>query len=146
MKSKLALLVLPFLSACSPKNYQQVRIARPTNQLAEIKHFYGTVLGLPIIGSFEGHEGYDGLMFGLPNKRFHLEFTSQTPKPELPAPTKENLTVLYYPNEKEYTKALNRILSYGYHPVEPENPYWLNKSQTFEDPDGWRVVLFRGKF
>ncbi|WP_425293855.1 hypothetical protein [Microvirga pakistanensis] len=24
---------------------------------------------------------------------------------------------------------------------EPENPYWLGQSVTFEDPDGWRVVL-----
>jgi hypothetical protein len=28
--------------------------------------------------------------------------------------------------------------------IEPENPYWNGKSQTFEDPDGWRVVLYDG--
>jgi hypothetical protein len=25
--------------------------------------------------------------------------------------------------------------------IEPENPYWNTNSITFEDPDGWRVVL-----
>ena len=29
----------------------------------------------------------------------------------------------------------------GILPVEPENPYWKDKSETYEDPDGWRVIL-----
>ncbi|MGD1946746.1 MAG: hypothetical protein ACFB0A_10925 [Croceivirga sp.] len=32
----------------------------------------------------------------------------------------------------------------GIKPVEPENPYWKGKSQTYEDPDKWRIVLFNG--
>jgi hypothetical protein len=28
--------------------------------------------------------------------------------------------------------------------IEPENPYWNGKSQTFEDPEAWRVVLYDG--
>lgn len=31
----------------------------------------------------------------------------------------------------------------GYVPVEPENPYWLERSLTYADPDGWRVVICR---
>ncbi len=26
-------------------------------------------------------------------------------------------------------------------PVEPENPYWIDKGVAYADPDGWRVVL-----
>ena len=29
----------------------------------------------------------------------------------------------------------------GHKPVKPFNPYWDNKGRTFEDPDGYRVVL-----
>ncbi len=29
----------------------------------------------------------------------------------------------------------------GIEPVAPANPYWLNKGLTFEDPDGWRIVV-----
>lgn len=29
----------------------------------------------------------------------------------------------------------------GYSPAAPENPYWAERGVTFEDPDGWRVVL-----
>jgi len=28
-----------------------------------------------------------------------------------------------------------------YKPVKPFNPYWDKKGRTFEDPDGYRVVL-----
>ena len=33
-----------------------------------------------------------------------------------------------------------RMRALGHEPVEPENPYW-NDDLTFEDPDGWRIVL-----
>jgi len=43
----------------------QVRVARPTDQLAEIETFYSTDLGLPVLYRFENHAGYDGVMVGL---------------------------------------------------------------------------------
>ena len=36
---------------------------------------------------------------------------------------------------------VNRLQQRGYDPVPPENLYWAEKGVTFEDPDGWRVVL-----
>ena len=33
------------------------------------------------------------------------------------------------------------LVDLGCEPVGPENPYWAEKGFTFEDPDGWRVVL-----
>ena len=29
----------------------------------------------------------------------------------------------------------------GHKEVEPENLYWRGRALTYEDPDGWRVVL-----
>jgi hypothetical protein len=40
---------------------------------------------------------------------------------------------------------VKRLHDQGHAPVEPENPYWEDKSLTFEDPDGWRVVIYRGE-
>ena len=54
----------------------QVRIARPTDRLAEVVRFYRDALGLEQIASFEGHAGYDGVMLALPGRRDHLEFTT----------------------------------------------------------------------
>jgi len=57
----------------------QVRLARHTERLEEIVRFYGEALGLPELGRFEDHEGYDGVFFALPGTDAHLEFTSGRP-------------------------------------------------------------------
>lgn len=124
----------------------QFRVARPTNRLKQIVRFYNEGIGLNILGQFENHEGYDGVMLGLPDKTYHLEFTQHINKPVLAEPTKENLLVLYYDKIEDYNKANDRLKSFGAMPVEPENPYWKGRSTTYEDPDGWRVILFNGVF
>ena len=45
----------------------QVRVARPTRDLAAARRFYGEHLGLAVVASFEGHDGFDGVVFGLPD-------------------------------------------------------------------------------
>lgn len=124
----------------------QFRIARPTNNLEQLKTFYTEALGLKLLGSFEGHAGYDGIMLGMPDKRCHLEFTQYQTKTDLPTPTKENLMVFYFDTSEAYQSANNKIQQMGIKPVEPENPYWKDKSETYEDPDGWRVILFNGVY
>ena len=69
----------------------QVRIARPTDRLAEVVSFYRDALGLEQIASFEGHAGYEGVMLALPGRRDHLEFTHHQSGSPCPAPTKDNL-------------------------------------------------------
>lgn len=124
----------------------QFRIARPTNQLEKIKQFYTEGLGLPIIGAFTGHQGYDGIMFGLPDSEHHLEFTQYETETALLEPTKEHLFVFYFNNLAAYTEANERLQKINCFPVKPENPYWEGKSETYEDPDKWRIVLFNGTF
>ena len=121
----------------------QVRIARPTDRLEAVVAFYRDALALPILGSFRDHDGYDGVMLGLPGKACHLEFTRHRDGSPCPAPSRDNLLVLYIPDEADFERARARIEAQGHHPVEPENPYWRGKSLTYEDPDGWRVVLCR---
>ncbi|NQD53450.1 VOC family protein, partial [Bacillus altitudinis] len=50
----------------------QLRIARPTVNMKEVVSFYEEGLGLKRIGSFDQHEGYDGVMLGLPHQHVHL--------------------------------------------------------------------------
>ena len=68
----------------------QFRMARPTNQLSEVVNFYQRGLGLKVLGQFQNHDGYDGVMLGLPDKDHHLEFTQYKDKLPLPEPTKEH--------------------------------------------------------
>lgn len=119
----------------------QVRFARPTDKMKEIERFYCEGLELKKIGSFRGHQGYNGLMIGLPDSRYHLEFTEHIEGSPCPAPTKDNLLVLYIPNPEIIRCIANRLERMGYPEVEPENPYWAEKGITIEDPDGWRLVL-----
>ncbi len=119
----------------------QVRIARPTHQLARVVAFYRDGLGLREIGRFENHAGYDGVMLGLPDRTYHLEFTQRAGGSPCPAPTADNLLVLYLADAAQLASLRARLEQFGCTPVEPENPFWLRNSVTFADPDGWRVVL-----
>ncbi|MDM5188707.1 VOC family protein [Bacillus sp. DX4.1] len=123
------------------KKWVQFRIARPTDKFEEVIKFYEEGLGLKRIGEFQNHEGYDGVMFGIPDVEYHLEFTKHINGSPCPAPTKDNLLVFYIPDKAEIEKINNRLNAMGYYEVEPENPYWKEKGTTIEDPDGWRIVL-----
>lgn len=120
----------------------QLRIARPTDRLPEVEEFYAGHLGLPVLYRFENHAGYDGVMLGLPGAEQHLEFTTHVDGSPCPAPTSDNLLVLYFHSDAEMFDVVERLGAHGHEPVEPENPYWTGVGAfTFEDPDGWRVVL-----
>ena len=123
----------------------QIRLARPTDKLKEVVKFYRDALGLPVIGEFHDHDGYSGVMLGLPDNRTHLEFTHAIGGSPCPAPTKDNLLVLYMPGEQDFMNAVDRMEQTGHRPVESENPYWSVYGRTYEDPDGWRVVLYQGE-
>jgi catechol 2,3-dioxygenase-like lactoylglutathione lyase family enzyme len=124
---------------------RQVRIARPTDRLQAIIAFYRDGLGLPELFRFEGHDGYSGIMLGLPDASCHLEFTQHVDGSPCPAPTRDNLLVLYFDGEQHARAVARRLEAQGGAIVPAENPYWTNTGAiTVEDPDGWRVVLAPG--
>ncbi|WP_245872314.1 VOC family protein [Brucella pituitosa] len=119
----------------------QIRFARPTDKFSEVVTFYRDGLGLPELGSFADHAGYNGIMLGLPGKSAHLEFTEHQAGSPCRAPSEDNLLVIYITDENAYERLNRRMQGKGYAPVKPENPYWIDHSFTYEDPDGWRVVI-----
>lgn len=127
----------------------QVRVARPTDQLAEIEAFYHRAIGLPKITSWRDgvdgdHAGYDGLILGMPDGRYHLEFTHHRDGSLCPAPSRDNLLVFYLSQPDAIARVVARMHLLGHVEVEPENPWWQQDGHTFADPDGWRVVFMRG--
>jgi hypothetical protein len=52
-----------------------LRVARPTDHLAEVVRFYTEGLGLSWLEAFEDHEGFDGVMLGVPGAGYHIEIT-----------------------------------------------------------------------
>lgn len=118
-----------------------LRVARPTNDLKALLPFYQQGLGFEIIDSFEDHDGFDGLMLGHPDGPYHLEFTRRRGHLVEPAATREHLLVFYLPDLDAWNSAVQRMRACGYEPVPAFNPYWDVNGRTFEDPDGYRVVL-----
>lgn len=118
-----------------------LRIARPTDNLLEIVRFYRDGLGFEIIGSFEDHAGFDGVMLGHSSLAYHLEFTHHRGHRVGSAPSKENLLVFYLSESDEWQRVVGRMVASGYQPVASYNPYWDQRGKTFEDADGYRIVL-----
>ncbi|MDQ2807161.1 MAG: VOC family protein [Chloroflexota bacterium] len=124
-----------------PDVIPQLRVARPTDDLAAVTRFYRDGLGLTVLGAFADHDGFDGIMLGLPDSPYHLEFTHQPGHAVGRAPTADNLLVFYLPDPAAWQEAVDQMQAAGYAPVPSANPYWDVRGRTFEDPDGYRVVL-----
>lgn len=123
-----------------------LRIARPVSDLALTKDMYCRGLGLRVIGSFEDHEGFDGVMLGAVGADYHFEFTCCRKLSVRPAPTVEDLTVFYVPPEAEWRAACASLLAAGFKRVAAFNPYWEARGRTYEDGDGYRIVLQRAEW
>jgi catechol 2,3-dioxygenase-like lactoylglutathione lyase family enzyme len=115
----------------------QLRVARHTERLEEVVRFYRDGIGLAEIGRFRDHGGYDGVFLAVPGSGAHLELTAGG-EHEAPRPHPESLLVLYLGDDQAVRAAAARL---GVDPVPPANPYWAEHGVTFEDPDGFRVVL-----
>ena len=120
----------------------QVRFARHTERLEDVVRFYGDGIGLPELGRFADHDGYDGVFFALPGTDAHLEFTSGG-EHAAPSPHPETLLVLYLGTNEAVDEVRKRV---GTAAVESANPYWITHGVTLADPDGFRVVLVPGSW
>jgi catechol 2,3-dioxygenase-like lactoylglutathione lyase family enzyme len=118
-----------------------LRIARPVTDLARSCDLYCHGLGLRVVGRFENHDGFDGVMLAFEGADYHFEFTHCRPDAVLPRPTPEDLVVLYIPCLAEWEAACRRMLRAGFKPVRSFNPYWEALGRTYEDADGYRTVL-----
>jgi len=118
-----------------------IRIARPTDNLAALLPFYRDGLGFTVLYEFSGHGDFDGVMLGHPHAPYHLEFTLAHGHTAGRAPTEDNLLVFYLPERNRFDAAVQRLRAAGFAPVTAFNPYWDDKGLTFEDPDGYRIVL-----
>ena len=119
----------------------KLRFARPTDNLERITQMYTDGLGLTVLAHFEDHDGFNGAILGLEGHEWHLEFTQHPDIAAGRAPTEEHLLVLYLPDAGEWETRCDAMLAAGFEQVESNNPYWDVAGRTFEDTDGYRVVL-----
>lgn len=98
-------------------------------------------LGLHVMGGFQNHDGFDGVMLGLEGLNYHFEFTRCRTHPVAPAPTPEDLLVFYLPAGADWNAACDRMRTAGFEQARSFNPYWEMRGHTFKDQDGYRIVL-----
>ena len=123
-----------------------LRVARPTDNLDLIVEMYRVGLDLNVLGSFKDHQGFDGIMLGKSGTQYHFEFTHHRGHKVGKAPTQDNLLVFYVPDRAEWESACARMESAGFMLMPSYNPYWDQDGRTFEDADGYRVVLENGEW
>lgn len=116
------------------------RFARHTNNLKQIKSFYIDILGLELLGSFENHNGYDGVFIGNPDENWHLEFTKSDEIVTFNFGEEDIL--VFYPNTKlEFELIHDNLVANKIPFIQAKNPYWNEHGKMFFDPDGYRVVI-----
>jgi catechol 2,3-dioxygenase-like lactoylglutathione lyase family enzyme len=123
-----------------------LRVARPSDDPDALLPFYIEGLGFDLLYRFAGHGAFSGIMVGHPGVPYHLEFTRADGHVAGRAPTQDNLLVLYLPDRAEWERAVAAMRAAGFPPVAAFNPYWDVDGATFEDPDGYRVVLQNGRW
>lgn len=106
---------------------------------------YSQGLQWSILYRFEDDgSGFDGAMLGSPGAPYHLEFSQQRGVAAPRCPSPDLLLVLYVPQQERWAEAVQRMSDAGFAAVRAHNPYWEQTgAATFEDPDGYRVVLSR---
>jgi len=119
----------------------QLRVARQTDNLERIAEMYRQGLRLDILGAFEDHQGFDGVMLGKSGLQYHFEFTHHRGYTVGKSPTQDHLIVFYIPDRGYMEESCARMETAGFKPVPSYNPYWDQNGRTFEDLDGYRVVL-----
>src|SRR4051812_16752043 len=126
-------------------NYH-IRIARPVADLSRTQKMYCNGLKLSVIGHFENHEGFSGIMLGSEGMQYHFEFTVCHNHLIVPSSTAEDLIVIYIPDSTEFQSSSESMIRAGFQKVDSLNPFWDIRGHTFQDKDGYRIVLQNGEW
>lgn len=124
----------------------QLRIARPVRDLEKTTEMYCNGLGLTILGRFENHAGFDGVILGIVGAAYHFEFTLCRHHPVTPMPTPEDLAVFYLEDETQWRDACESAERAGFKRVTSFNSYWEKSGRTYVDADGYRIVFQCGRW
>jgi len=125
-----------------------LRVARPVSDLARTRDMYCRGLGLRVVGSFKEHHGFDGVMLGVPGASYHFEFTHSRNRLVSPTPTIEDLVVFYilHPVGSGMASNVHEHAGCRVQARAGVQSVLGAKGRTYEDFDGYRVVLQRAEW
>jgi catechol 2,3-dioxygenase-like lactoylglutathione lyase family enzyme len=120
----------------------QLRVARPSRDLAAAERFWVDGLGLTVLWRSQATAdgGHALLMVGWPQAGWHLELVDDPATAAASPPSDEDLLVLYLDGPVG-EHVVERLVAAGGSRVTARNPYWETWGVTVQDPDGYRLVL-----
>ncbi|WEW58355.1 hypothetical protein PRK78_003823 [Emydomyces testavorans] len=126
----------------TPSATSHIRIARPSRDINQAERFFVDGLGLKVLWRSDTNVtgGHALLMLGWPGAAWHLELVDDPAGEFPPAPTEEDLLVIYV-GEAIDLAVIEKLEKAGGKRVKARNPYWETWGVTVEDPDGYRLVL-----
>lgn len=129
------------------QNVPKVRLSRPTNNLERVLHFYRDGLGFEVLDRYEAQQGWDGLILGHRDWPYQLEFSRRRDGGVVPpAPTTEHFLVFCLEESESWEGMMKSLFEAGFTQVTPPQLYADSGVATYEDPDGYRVVLVQGRW
>jgi catechol 2,3-dioxygenase-like lactoylglutathione lyase family enzyme len=120
---------------------QSTRLVRVSRHLERAVRFYRDGIGLQELSRFTDNKDYSGVRLGIPGQNWEMEITQHKSLKPSAAPEKDNLLIFYLDGMGAIGRMVITLGRMGYYPVSQEHPLWHEVGVTFEDPDGWRVVL-----
>ncbi len=118
-----------------------LRVARMTDNLSAISNMYQNALGFDVLAKYEDEDGFDGIVLGHKNHSYHLEFTNRLSVEPKEHQVADTYLVFYMPDSREWEWACRSMIEAGFKFVEARNPYWKRVGKTYEDIDGYRIVI-----
>jgi len=123
----------------------KIRLSRSTNNLEKLITFYCRGLGFEILDRYEDLNGWDGVICGHKGWPYQLEFSQRREVEEVPrAPTQNHFVVFSIPDDKDWKDTLASLYESGFQQVTNPRLYRDPCTASFEDPDGYRLVLRKG--
>ena len=129
------------------QNTPKLRISHPTANLDQAMRFYRDGLGFEILDRFEEQQGWDGIIFGHRDWPYQIEISCKRDDAEVPrSSTTDTVLVFSIPEGDYWESRLKALFDAGFTQVPPPVLYNDGQSACYEDPDGYRVVLRKGKW
>ncbi len=123
----------------------KLRLSRPTNNLENVLRFYCEGLGFEVLDRYEAQQGWDGVIVGHKDWPYQFEFSRRRDGAIVPpAPTTDHFFVFCVEDPQQWETLLKNLFQAGFSQITPPQLYADSGVATFEDPEGYRVVLVQG--
>ena len=132
------------------QNCPKLRLSRLTKDVELLIPFYRDGLGFEVLDRSEDVDGMDTVLLGHKDWPYQFEFSQKREEDYVAprAPSLEYHRVFCIEDEQQWTKLLEQMFTAGFTQVTPPAQYINAKwpCVCYEDADGYRVVLVRGKW